>query len=128
MDTLIRAAGLGLLAVLLGAVLKKENPAMAFLAAAGTVCVILAWAAEPLRGVVEAAEHLAEAAGISSAVIAALWKTTAIGLVTRVASAVCIDGGQTAAAAAVEMTGSAAALWAALPLMETVVETVGVLL
>ena len=58
MDMLIRAAGLGLLAVLLGSVLKKENPAMALLAAVAAVCVILALAADAVASAVKAAEKL----------------------------------------------------------------------
>ena len=60
MDMLVRAAGIVILAVILCAVLKKENPAMAVLLCLGAVCAVLAAAAEQISAVVTAAEEMAE--------------------------------------------------------------------
>lgn len=128
MDMLVRAAGIVILAVILCAVLKKENPAMAVLLCLGAVCAVTAAAAEQISAVVTAAEEMAENAGISSAVSSAIWKTVAISVVTKLASSVCADGGQASAAAVIELAGCGAAVAAALPLMETVLDMVGVLL
>lgn len=128
MDTVMKAAGVGILAVLLASVLKKESPALALLVCVGAACAVLPAVLREIGQVVGAVNGMADAAGVSAAVTAAVWKTTAISAVTRFASAVCADGGQASAAAAVELAGCAAAVCAALPLMETVLEMVGVLL
>ena len=128
MDILARAAGVGLMAAVLGAVLKKENPALALLLCGGAVCVILVSVLNQASAVIAAAGVIGEAAGISSAVSSAIWKTVAISVVTRLACGVCTDGGQASAAAAVELAGCTAGVLAAIPLMETVLEMVGVLL
>ena len=128
MDTVMKAAGVGVLAVILASVLKKESPAIALLVCVGAACAVLPAVLRELGLVVETVNAMAEAAGVSSAVMAAIWKTAAISAVTRFASAVCADGGQASAATAVELCGCAAAVCAALPLMETVLEMVGVLL
>ena len=128
MDMLVRSAGILFLAVILCGVLKKEAPAVAICVCVGSVCVVVTAALQQVSTVVTAMEEIAESAGISSAVSSAIWKTVAISVVTKLASSICTDGGQAAAAAAIELAGCGAAVAAALPLMETVLEMVGVLL
>ena len=57
-----------------------------------------------------------------------MWKTVGVGVVTRLASAVCKDAGEGGIAAFLETAGSALALLTALPLAQAVLDTLGGLL
>ncbi len=127
MEMAVRAAALGLLAVLLYGVLKKESPGFAMVLAMGTAGVILSLSWEALAAILETMQRIASHAGVNAAVSGAMWKTVGIAMVTKLAASLCSDGGQASAAAAVEMAGSAAAVYAALPLLETVLEMLEVL-
>ena len=49
-------------------------------------------------------------------------KCVAIGLITKAAADLCRDGSQTAMAGAVELGGTAAALFVSLPLLQTLLD------
>lgn len=67
-------------------------------------------------------EQLKRLSGLSDAVTAPLLKVTGIGILTQVAGGVCADAGETSLTKAVELTGSFLALYAAIPLLSSVLE------
>jgi len=74
------------------------------------------------------AEILGDTAGLSPTLLAPVLKTVGIGILTRLASDICKDAGQSAIASTVELAGTVAALYIALPLMQTVFQMIGGLL
>jgi len=124
MELIYRAAAVAAVGAVLGLVLKRSNPELALLLgaalAAVTVCASLKAAGEILgflRG-------LTETAGIVPAHMSVVLKAVCMATAARLAADVCRDAGQTAAASAVEMAGAVGALYAALPLMESVMASV----
>jgi len=119
MELLIKAAALAVTGAMLGLVLKKNVPELAFallLAAAGLVLLLSARAADGLGAVIGRAEA---ASGLSAAVTAPVMKCAGIGIITRLSADLCADAGQSAASQAVEICGTVCALTAAIPLMES---------
>ena len=98
MDTLLQVAGLGLIAVLLGLVLKKGNGVLALLltlAACAAMTVSIVRLAEP---VVSFLSELRQLAGLEPALLQPLLRTVGIGLLTQLTASVCADAGESAVA------------------------------
>jgi len=128
METAIRVCILGAVCALLSAALRKESPALALTIGLGGCAAAMLLLTEPLGEAVDTAKELADRGEISPAVVGAMWKTTAIALVTKLTSAFCKDAGNAAAGTVVDAAGCACALCAALPLLHTVLDMVEELL
>ncbi len=120
MEILIKTADVCIPAALLAATLRKDSPVMAMLIALAAGCVILFTSVGAVREVSDFVREVAEEANVSGTVLAVLLKTVGIALIARIASDLCRDAGLGAAASAAELAGTAAALYAALPVMQGV--------
>jgi len=128
MEIIIRAALLGLVGSVICLVIRRESPEMSLLLALTVAVLMVVLAVDVLGTVLSFAETLRAAAGISPAVVRPVLGTVGIGILTRLAADVCKDAGQAAMASAVELIGTVAAIYIALPLMQTVFEMIGGLL
>lgn len=120
MEVVVKVIAVGLIGTILCLVIGKSTPELAICLAICTGVVLVAYAMGVLSGVIDFVQQIAESAGLSSAIINPVLKTAAIGILTKLACDICKDAGQGAIASAVELTGVAAALYVALPLMRTV--------
>lgn len=119
MEQIIRYAATALLVTAICLILKRSNPELQIPAAAlvcvfvfGEILVLL----QPVRELLEEAEKLS---GLSETYFLPVAKCVAIGILSRGAADLCKDGGQSAMAGAVELGGTAAAVYVALPLLTT---------
>ncbi len=128
MEALWKAAALGAAASALAVLIKKDNPAAALLLGVGAACVILVPALGLLRSVTGFFDRLTDASGMPPAALAAVLKTVGIAILTRFAADISRESGLAALASATELAGSAAALFVALPLMQTVFQMIEELL
>ena len=90
--------------------------------------LLLGQAVDAMAAVRGLTDSLAHTAGLSPNVWQPVWKTVGIGVMTRLSSAVCKDAGEGGVAAFLETAGTALALLTALPLIETVFDTLSALL
>ncbi len=122
MDTLIKIAAAALMASAVCLLLKKSNPEMglpiSLLVCAGGFAV----AAGLLSPIIALLDEARRMSGLSDALFYPVVKSVGIGLCAKMASDVCKDSGQGAMAGCVELAGSICALYAALPLMETLLD------
>lgn len=123
-----KLSALAVTAALCALVLRKRVPELALALTLAAGALLLGQSLPALASVRGLADRLAHAAGLSPGVWAPVWKTVGIGVVTRLASAVCKDAGEGGVAAFLETAGAALALLAALPLVEAVFDTLSSLL
>lgn len=128
MEVLLKASAVAVIGAVLGLILKKNTPEISLLLAIAVSCAVLALAVSLFGDVLDFIGSLSDLTEMSSASISAVMKAVGIGIVTRLATDVCKDSGQSAAASSVELAGTISALFAALPLMETVLEMIRSLL
>lgn len=121
METLVKAAGICLAAAMTASLLKKGAPELGLLAALAGTLAVGALALGAARDAAALCGELAELSGLSPTLLSPLLKVTAIGLVTRVGSALCADAGQGALAAAMDAVGAFCALGCAAPLLRAVI-------
>ncbi len=120
MDLLVKTAAVCVPAALIAGVLRRDSPAMSLLIALAAGCAVIFTCLSALSELASFVNEVSEAAGISGTVPAVLLKTVGIALITRLAADLCRDAGLTTAGSAAELAGSAASLYAALPLMRGV--------
>ena len=128
MGAMVRLAAVGVTAVVLSAVLKKNVPELALLLTLAAGLWILGAAAEGLGAIKALLEELAGQAGLSEALLEPVLKTVALSILTKVTAEVCRSGGVGGVAAFVETAGTVLALLAALPLVRAVAQLMGELL
>ena len=124
----MKLAAVGVTAVLLSIVLKKNTPELALLLVLAAGLWMLALAADALGAAMALARELAGQAGLSEALLEPVVKTVALSILTKLTSEVCRSAGEGGAAAFVETAGAAMALAAALPLVRAVAVLMGELL
>ena len=125
---ILKLAALAVTAALCALVLRKRVPELAVVLVLAAGVLILSQAMEALAGVRGLMDSLARTAGLSPEIWKPVVKTVGIGIVARLAAAVCKDAGEGGVAAFLETAGAALARFTALPLVETVFDTRGALL
>lgn len=112
-----KAAALALVTCVIALVLKKDQPAYAFLAsAAGAIC-LLVLAAQRLTPLLEWIHTLSEYGIAGSS--ACLLQVLGIALIGQFASDLCREAGLSAAASAVDLCGRLLALLQAVPMLQS---------
>lgn len=109
------------MAVVLCLVLKKEQPAFAFLVSAGGAAALLLTAVRQAGPILTWLQALD--ASLPGQGAACLLRVLGVALVAQLAVDVCREGGLLAAATAVELCGRILALLQALPLLQQLFDT-----
>lgn len=128
MEAMAKLAAVGVTAVVLSAVLKKNTPELALLLALAAGLWMLAQAAAGLGAAVAQMRELAGQAGVSEVLLEPVVKTVALSILTKLTAEICRSAGEGGVAAFVETAGVALALLAALPLVRAVAQLMGELL
>ena len=128
MEAMAKLAAVGVTAVVLSAVLRKNTPELALLLALAAGLWMLALTASGLGAVVELMNELAEQAGLSEVLLEPVVKTVALSILTRLTVEICRSAGEGGVAAFVETAEPVLALLAALPLIRAVAQMMGELL
>lgn len=115
---------MGLCAALLAALIRKSNPETALCLALAGGAVILYFAFSLVSQIADAAREARELSGLTSGVFAPVLKCVVVGIVCSIASDACKDSGSAQLASAVDMAGAVAALFCALPLFSSFLNTV----
>ena len=124
MNVLFKAAVAGVTGSVIALLLKRSAPELGFALNAAITLLAAVLAAELISGLAELLELVKEQSGLSPAVVSPVIKCVGVGIVTRLSSDLCRDAGQSAAASAVELCGTACAMVTALPLIRSLLQLV----
>ena len=122
MSDIIKVAAAAVAAALCAVVVRRQSPEIALALGIGACALIVLYCSGALTAAVELVDKLAEAGNLSAQVVEPVMKTAGIAIVTRLAADFCKDAQEGGLASAVELTGTALALAAALPLMSAVLD------
>ena len=128
MEAMAKLTAVGVTAVVLSAVLRKNTPELALLLALAAGLWMLALTAEGLGAVAALIQELADQAGMAEALLEPVMKTVALSILTKLTVEICRSAGEGGVAAFVETAGAVLALTAALPLVRAVAQMMGELL
>lgn len=124
MELTVRIAAAALAGCCAALLLRQRAPALALPLGMAVCAFTLFLTLEALAPAAALLRRAGELSGLSPAWFAPVGKCVVIGLLAKTAGDLCRDSGQSAMAGAVEYGGAAAALWAALPLLETLLDYV----
>ena len=119
MEQVIRFSAAALLATAVCLLLRRSNPELQVPLAVALCAVVVAGAVALLGPVRDFLARTEALSGLDGAYFLQVVKCVVIGILSKGAADLCRDGGQSAIAGAVELGGTAAALYAALPLFTT---------
>lgn len=122
MEFLIKGSVIGVIASVLGLLLKKNAPEFALLLTLSAAAAIIGFALSIMGDIKDFVYEVAERGAVSGMLLTPLVKCVGISVCAKLASDICKDAGFSASASAVELVASAAALYAALPLMRAVLK------
>ena len=128
MEAMAKLTAVGVTAVVLSAVLKRNTPELALLLTLAAGLWMLSLAAAGLGAAVRLMEELAQQAGLSEALLEPVVKTVALSILTKLTVEICRSAGEGGVAAFVETAGAVLALTVALPLVRAVAQMMGELL
>lgn len=128
MEAMAKLTAMGVTAVVLSAVLKRNTPELALLLTLAAGLWMQTLAAGGLGAVVELMEELARQAGLSETLLEPVVKTVALSILTKLTVEICRSAGESGVAAFVETAGAVLALLVALPLVRAVAQMMGELL
>lgn len=128
MELLIKAAALGVVSALVGLAIKKSNPEISLLLVMAASAAVLTLALTMLSELRETLRMVMDFTSLQQTLVLPVLKCVAVGIVARLSADLCKDAGQSGLASAVELCGAAAALCISLPLVNTLLQTLGGLL
>lgn len=118
MELITKAILLALTAGLAAAALQKSAPAFPLLLGVAAASAILLLVVELASPILEFLQHVRRLTQNSGVYLTPILKCLGIAILERMGTALCKESGQTAAAEALSIAGTAAAILAALPLLE----------
>lgn len=119
MELLIKVAAIALVAALCTQLIKSKNSEHAFLLGIAAAVIICLTAMQFMGNIVSFVKELIDLTDVSSAVFLPVIKCLGIAIITKLVCELCNDAGQGGIASAVEYMGAVAAVYTALPLLET---------
>ena len=124
----MRAAAVAVTGSILALLLRKYAAEQSLMLSAAAGMLIVWISAAVASETLNTLRRLAEKNTVSSLYTTPVLKCVGIGLTTRLAAQICRDAQQGSLAAAVELCGTLCALYVSLPLIESMLGTVGKLL
>ena len=124
MDTIIKAIGATLIAVILGLVLSKHGKDFTLLLTI-TVCTAVAAAAIiHLSPVLDFIQRLEQLGNLDIEIIGILLKCVGISVVSEIAALICSDAGQAAMGKGLQLLGTAVVLCLSVPIFNSLIDLV----
>lgn len=128
MTTFLQIAALCVIGGILALIMRRRTPEFSFLLVlCCCVCAIFA-AKELIAPVLDFLTRLQSLAGIDGALLTPIIKTLAVGLLSQLCGAFCLEAGEQSLAKTVELCGTFLALYTILPLAELMLETLTTLM
>ena len=128
MELLVKAAALLLVSALISLLIQKRLPELALLLCLSAVTVVFVMTvsvAEEIKGFIDTVRTMTKD---TAALTYPVLKCLSIAILTQIASELCRDAGQGAASSTVELTGTVCALCTAMPLVQSILKSIGGLL
>lgn len=128
MQTFLQVLAAAVITVTAILVLKKYNGEFGLLLALVCICSLCVFALTLIRPVMDMMHRLEDLSGVNTAIMAPVFKTALIGVLTNVGASICADSGENSIAKVVELCGTIMALYLSTPLISAVLDLLDSLL
>ncbi len=124
MDTMLKASGMALVALVLCLALNKQGKDFTLLLTLATCCMLAFAALRYLEPVMDFFQQLQELGQLDGQMIEIMLKVVGIGLISQICSMICTDAGNQALAKSLQLLSSGLILWLSLPLYMSLLELI----
>ena len=124
MDMMVKISAVAILGAIFCVLLRQNEKATALALSVLSCVIVLVLAIRFLQPVWSVIKQVEALSGLEQGVTAPLFKVVGIGLLTQVAGSVCADAGENSLGKTVEIAGTVLALYASLPLLQSVLSLV----
>lgn len=124
MDIVIKAAAAAIILSVCILLVNKSNKELGITVALAASAIMLFPAMKMLGSIIELFNNAIELTGLTPALFMPILKCTGIAIVVRLSTGLCKDAGQGSIASALELIGTAAALYTALPVITSLMDTI----
>jgi stage III sporulation protein AD len=125
MELLMKCAALAVFSALVILMIRRMNPELSFALSAVTVVVLLLACGGIMDELLEALRRAQQIFGSSAAELLPMLKCLGIAFISKAGAELCRDASQSALAAAVETAGSLCAAAVAMPMILSLMTTIG---
>lgn len=125
MELMLRSAAVLLLSALTALILKKNAPELALMLSFVALCTVFLSLLDTVRQFRSLFDTVTVLLPDSEMMIRPVLKCLAIAIITKITSELCRDASQNTASAAIELLGTVCALSVAMPLIVSMLKTVG---
>ena len=125
---IFKVVGIGILAVIMSGLLKKDKPEFSILVTISGGVILLLMVLSSLTGAVTAFDDLVSKTGVDQNLFSGVLKIIGVGYVTEYASAICEDYGSKSTANKIQLAGKISIFVMALPVVNALVDSVEKLL
>ena len=124
MDEIIKIVGVALISLILIIIIKQYRPEFALYISLVAGCIILVYAVDKLKIIVDLLTQIATKSGINSKFLNLLLKMTGIAYLSEFAVSLCKDAGETAIANKLEIGSKAIIIVMSIPIISNLLEVV----
>lgn len=124
MDEVIKIIGIGLIALILIIIIKQYRPEFALYISLIAGALILYFALDEIKNVIELLKQICEKSGINSKFLSILIKMTGIAFLSEFAISICKDAGEGAIASKVELGSKAIIISMSVPIIYNLLEVI----
>ena len=128
MEQFIQAVAIVLISVILCLFLSGRGKEYALILSLGACCLVIVITLRFLKPVIELVGQLQDLGNLDGEWVSVLLKTVGIGLITEVATLLCVDAGNASMGKAVQILGSVTVLWISIPLMNSLLSLISQIL
>lgn len=123
MEIVAKAAAVAILCAACGLLIKAKNPEYSFVLSSICAVCVCAAAVGMISSLADFVSGIIKSSGLPSAIFIPIIKCVGIAVLTKLVCNLCKDAGQNGTSSAVEYLGSAAMVYAAMPLLQTLLKT-----
>ena len=123
MEIVAKAAAVAVLCAACSLLIKAKNPEYSFVLSAICAVCVCAAAVGMISQLADFVSGIIKSSGLPSAIFVPIIKCVGIAVLTKLVCNLCKDAGQNGTSSAVEYLGSAAMVYAAMPLLGTLLKT-----
>lgn len=118
----LKVAVLAVFGTVAALIIRRSNGEMAAVLSIAVCAAAMFAAFSLMEPILELLSRARELSGLSGTVLSPVMKCLGIGITSHVASQLCRDGGQAAMASTVELAGAVGGVYAAMPLISTLLD------
>lgn len=128
MDVFLKVVAAVLITSILTLVLSKQGADISLLLTIAVCCIVMSVFVSYIQPILNFAYHLIELGGLDASLLSVILKSVGIGVISQIATLVCVDSGNQSLGKAVQIMTTAVILSLSIPVLEQMLSLIEAML